>query len=122
MDCLPHIHTVAIHAEPGFRSVVPGIGVLCRKNDLLLGAGRYFNSVGRPSNYLITGYQPWHIGSVRFGAVAGVDDGYPFRDGHVIPLAAAVMSIPLSWGDAHVLILPTVGKTSPLTFQLSFTF
>lgn len=119
MHCLPQIHVAAIHAQAGFRSDVPGLGVLCRNDgDAVIGAGGYSNSIGKFSAYAIAGYEPFRIGSVRFGAIAGVVNGYGRG---VTPMAAAVASIPFNWGEMHIVLIPPVPRVTPLTVQFSFT-
>ena len=41
MDCLPHIHVVAIHApsEADYKTLTPVVGMLCLNDALLAGAG-----------------------------------------------------------------------------------
>lgn len=121
IDCLPQIHTIAIHAGPGFQPNVPGVGILCREDDFLGGAGRYKNSIGQMSNYLGVGYQPWRIGEFRVGGVGGVTDGYRLNNGGFIPMAAGMISMPLSWGEAHLIVIPMISGVTPLTFQFNFT-
>ena len=114
MDCLPHIHLVAIHAEPGYRSETPGIGALCRKGTFLAGGGAYRNSVHRDTAYIAGGWQPLELGRVRVGAIVGVATGY--RD-YPIPLAAAFVSV---W-NVHFTMLPSVPGATPATLGISFT-
>ena len=61
----------------------PGIGVEYRFSDTSsLTAGRFYNSDRQHSNYAGMYYQPWNVGGVKLGAVAGGFDGYPkMRDG-----------------------------------------
>lgn len=119
MDCLPHFHVAAYHAEAGFRSATPGIGALCRKGDLLAGAGVFSNSIGNASLYAIGGWQPWRIGEARVGAFAGVINGY--RRG-AMPFAAAAVSVPYRDGELHFTVIPKVSNLSPLTVGFSFTW
>jgi hypothetical protein len=122
MDCLPQIHTIAIHAEPGYRGFVPGLGVFCREDDWTAGGGRFQNSFALMSSYLALGYQPWRVGSVRLGALGGIIDGYPINNGEVMPLAAGLASMALSWGEAHLIVNPLITHSTPLIMQLSFSF
>jgi hypothetical protein len=79
------------------------------------------NSIGGVSNYLAMGYQPWRIGSIRLGAIGGIVDGYTFNDGGFMPMAAGMISYPLNWGEAHLIVIPLIAGVTPLTFQFSFT-
>ena len=82
LDCLPQIHVAAIHAQAGYNGDTPGLGVICRNDDTLLGAGFYRNSIAKHSNYATVGYQPFTAAGVRLGAFAGVVNGYEYRDGN----------------------------------------
>lgn len=114
MDCLPHFHAYAIHGEPGYRSGIPGIGALCRDGERLAGAGVYSNSLGKGTAYAAGGWQPWTIGNVRIGALAGLATGYR---PHPVPLAAAFVSV---W-HVHLTLIPKVEGKTPATAGLSFT-
>ncbi|MEY4882327.1 MAG: hypothetical protein RIS34_181 [Pseudomonadota bacterium] len=120
MDCLPHFHVAAIHDSAGFRSATPGIGVLCARDETseLLGAGVFDNSLGRASLYGMYGWRPLNVGSVKLGVFGGVITGY-IKSVNVFGGVSA--SMPFSWGEAHVLVLPNVPKVSPTTVGLSFT-
>ena len=114
MDCLPHLHLVAIHAERGYRSEIPGIGVLCREKKSLVGGGVYRNSVHRETAYLAAGWQPVEAGMMRLGVIAGMASGY--RD-YPVPIAAGFVSI----GHLHLTLVPKVRNTTPATLGISFT-
>lgn len=119
MDCLPHVHTIAIHA-PGpknYETFTPGIGVLCRADTLLVGAGAYRNSNGDPSKYVAAGWQPLRLGPVRLGAMFGLVDGYTRRGGAFAPMGG----VSLSWGNAHLLMWPRVANYTQAGVALSFT-
>ncbi len=70
-----------------------GIGVEYRfRGDLAATVGRFYDSDRAYSNYAGAIWEPFAIGSVRFGAVFALFDGYPrMRDGGwfpaVIPMA-----------------------------------
>jgi hypothetical protein len=114
MDCLPHIHLVAIHAEPGYRSETPGVGALCRRETFLAGAGVYRNSVHRDTGYVAAGWQPWELGAMRIGGIAGIATGY--RD-YPVPVAAVFLSV---W-HVHLTLLPKVPGATPATLGVSLT-
>lgn len=124
MECLPHIHTVAIHAEAGYHSVTPGIGVFCRENNLVLGTGIYANSektISRLySKYAFVGYQPFTLNTVKIGGIIGVVNNYKQYNYGWGPLAAFVISTPVSFGETHITYIPKTGY-NPTTIQLSFS-
>lgn len=115
MDCLPQIHVAAIHADHGYRSFTPGIGVMC-KGKVLVGAGLYKNSLGDGSTYAAVGYQPWIVGGVKIGAIVGAATGYKHYD--VVPLAAVLMS----YKHLHFTFIPEVKAKTPAVLGISFTF
>lgn len=119
MDCLPHLHIAAIHSEAGYRSDVPGLGVMCRDGLALLGAGRFSNSIGGSSSYAAAGYQKV-FGAWRLGFIAGVIDGYE-RD-VVQPLGAMIVSRDIGFGDANLMAIPHIPGKTPSVVQLSLTF
>jgi hypothetical protein len=114
MDCLPQVHVVAIHAEHGYRSEIPGLGALCRKGDFLAGAGAYRNSLGKSTAYIAGGWQPLTYGSVRAGVIVGLATGYR---PHPVPMAAAFVSV---W-HVHFTLIPKVEGKTPATAGISFT-
>lgn len=75
MDCLPHLHVASIHAEPGYRTVTPGIGVGCKWAYAELLAGVYLNSMPkqRPSWYALAAL-PYPV-SPAIGVVTGYPGG-----------------------------------------------
>ncbi len=118
MDCLPHIHVAAIHAEPGYRGDTPGLGVLCRnESSVLVGAGIYSNSIGNISKYAFAGWQPLQLGDVKLGFVAGAVDGYRLRNGGAVPMAALVVS----YKHLHFTLIPGTPKNAG-ALGISFTF
>jgi hypothetical protein len=124
MDCLPQLHVAAIHASPGYRGDIPGLGILCRSaRGLTLGVGRYSNSVGKPTNYLAVGAQPLQWGPVRAGAFVGVLDGYPYKNGKAFLAGGLAFSVPtpVKGIDAHIVATPQT-SFSPAVAALSFTF
>jgi len=115
MDCLPHIHVAAIHADHGYRSFTPGIGAMCR-GKYLLGAGVYKNSLGNGSAYAAAGWQPWTLWGVKIGGLAGVVSGY--EEDRVVPLAALFVS----YKHLHFSFIPEVKTKTPAVMGFSFTF
>jgi hypothetical protein len=122
MDCLPHIHVAAIHDSAGFQSATPGIGVFCTRekedSSAMMGAGVFENSLGRTSVYGMYGWRPLSVGPVKLGVFGGAITGYKKS---VDIFGGASASLPFSWGEVHVLLLPNVPKISPTTLALSFT-
>lgn len=127
MDCLPQLHLAAIHDVAVYRGDTHGLGVLCRlsgANDAWAGGvGRFINSVAGYSNYASMGYQPWRVGGVRLGAFAGVVNGYPYKDGGYFPYGGAIATIPVPFGEVHVVGIPTTPRTpATLEFSVSVKF
>lgn len=120
MDCLPHFHVAAYHADAGYNNDTPGAGVLCALSpDVRLAAGTYFNSIRKQSAYAGAAWQPWGVGPLRVGAYAGVVTGY--RAG-AMPFAAAVASIPAGRAELHLIGIPAVPDVTPATAELSVSF
>ena len=122
IDCAPQLHIAAIHVAPGYNTSVPGLALLCLRDDFILSAGMFQNSIGHQSDYAIAGKYLATWGNVRFGLVAGAINGYPLNDYNFIPMAAAVVSVP--WGQSilHFTIIPEVPNVSPALVQLSVSF
>ncbi len=125
MDCLPQIHMVAIHSEPGYRSLVPGVGLLCEKDSYILGGGQYSNSIGRMSAYVMVGKYLFEYDSTRIGAIAGgvtgYDTGTPMGSA---PLAGMTLTKEVHWGPIHsinALLVPKVQGLTPAFVQFNLT-
>lgn len=74
----------------------PGIGVLRRTSDhWLAGAGVFRNSLGRTAGYAYVGRQ-WPVGPVLAGGIAGATHHYNFNNGGIVPLGAAIVTVPLA--------------------------
>jgi hypothetical protein len=108
MDCLPHILAIALHSQGGFNTAVPGLGLFCRADSVIAGAGAYANSEKsverKVSQYAFGGWQPFKLGDLRAGAMVGLVNGYSYNSGKTIPMAAAVLSYPLPRPFAEALI------------------
>lgn len=116
--CFLLLHLAAAHFEPGYRSDTPGAGVICERGAYSAAAGGFRNSEGRGSVYAVAGWQPLHVGTVRLGAVAGVINGYSFRDGRAFPFAAGLASVPMWRGaELRVLAVPHVDGVSAAAVQ-----
>jgi hypothetical protein len=127
MDCLPHILAIALHSQGGFNTAVPGLGLFCRADSVIAGAGAYANSEKsverKVSQYAFGGWQPFKLGDLRAGAMVGLVNGYSYNSGKTIPMAAAVLSYPLPrpFAEAHLTVIPPVRGVTPAVGQLSFT-
>lgn len=127
MDCLPHILAIALHSQGGFNTAVPGLGLFCRADSFIAGAGAYANSEKaverKVSQYAFGGWQPLKLGDLRAGAMVGLVNGYSYNSGKTIPMAAAVLSYPLPrpFAEAHLTVIPPVRGVTPAVAQLSFT-
>jgi hypothetical protein len=127
MDCLPHILAIALHSQGGFNTAVPGLGLFCRADSVIAGAGAYANSEKsverKVSQYAFGGWQPFKLGDLRAGAMVGLVNGYSYNSGKTIPMAAAVLSYPLPrpFAEAHLTVIPPVRGVTPAVAQLSFT-
>lgn len=120
MDCVPHLHLAAYHADPAFNSSSTGVGLLCPwDKDLRWGLGTYYNSIRRQSTYVGAVWQPWGLGPLRVGAFGGAVTGY--RE-DVTPLLAGVASIQLGPSLWHLSYLPAVPGQSPDVLELSVSW
>jgi hypothetical protein len=138
MDCLPQLHLAAIHAQPGYQGDTIGLGVFCRlknnqnaqqsaqqgtqqgtQQDWALGAGRFRNSLAEHSNYASAAYQPWTLRTVRFGGFGGIINGYSnYRNGGYFVYAGALASVPVSFGEIHLVGIPMTSHT-PAVVEIS---
>ena len=117
--CALNVHVASYHNEPGFNTMTPGLGVLCETSyeDVRAGAGFYRNSIDHTSVYVGAAWQPLHLGPVRLGAFAGLITGYQHK---VDGFAAAVGSLPVTQRTTlHLIAIPSVKGTNPLTVSLS---
>ena len=113
-----HEHT----SETYLHNTTPGIGLLRRQEHWLVGAGVFRNSLGRWAGYGYGGYQ-WPVGPVRVGGIAGVTHHYDANNGGIVPLAAGVVTIPLSRRLAVDLIaIPRVANYTYATLNVSISW
>lgn len=85
-----HTNEVELHDS------TPGIGIIRETPELwLAGAGVFRNSVARTAGYAYLGKQ-WPLGKIRLGAIAGLTHHYNFNDGGIVPLAAALATVPVN--------------------------
>jgi len=86
-------------------------------------AGRFYNSNRHYSNYVGIYYQPFAIGPVRLGVVAGAFNGYPkMRDGGWFPAVIPMISYESGRFGLNVAILPSYQDKlyGAMAFQLKF--
>ena len=139
MDCLPHILALALHSQGGFNTAVPGLGLFCRADSIIAGAGAYANSEKsverKVSQYAFGGWQPFDVGPVRIGGMVGLVNGYSYNSGRTLPMAALVASVSAldlpAWpllkpvkrvvDEIHLVAIPPVRGVTPAVAQLSFT-
>jgi hypothetical protein len=119
-DCAVQLHVAAYHAAPGYRGDTPGVGALCDAGgDLRVAAGTYLNSQRKQSAYVGWAWQPIALGVARVGVYGGMVSGYRIP---LLPVAGAVVSVPLGRVTAHMLIIPEVRDITPTTAAVSFSF
>ncbi len=86
-----HEHTT----EVDLHDDTPGLGVMRVTPGLwLTGAGVFRNSLARTAGYAYVGKQ-WPLGKIQVGGIAGLTHHYNFNNGGIVPLAAAMITIPL---------------------------
>lgn len=72
-------------------------------------AGVYRNSVRETSTYLQYGWMPLSIGPVRFGAAAGIVNGYPrLNHGDWAPTLLPVIGFEVGRVGANLLYIPSI--------------
>jgi len=119
-------YSAHFETDKGLRNANPGLGFEYRLNeDWSATAGRFTNSDNAPSNYIGAYYQPWTVGGVKLGMVAGAFNGYPkaFNGGWfpaVIPTASLEAG---HWGLNVALVPPLKDRLyGALSFQLKYRF
>lgn len=119
-------YSAHFESDKGLRNANPGLGFEYRLNEEWSAtAGRFTNSNNAPSNYIGAYYQPWTVGGVKLGVVAGAFNGYPkaFNGGWfpaVIPTASLERG---HWGLNMALVPPLQDRLyGALSFQLKFRF
>ena len=92
------VQTYSFHeytSDEKLQNTTPGIGLIRRQGDWLAGGGIFRNSIGRWAGYAYGGWQR-PVGPVRVGGIAGVTHHYHANDGGPVPLAAALVSLPIT--------------------------
>jgi hypothetical protein len=113
-----HEHTASVDLH----NTTPGLGLLRRQDGWLAGAGVFRNSLGRWAGYGYDGYQ-WPVGPVLVGGVAGITHHYDANAGGPVPLAAGVVTLPLSKKVALDLVaIPHVANYTYTTLNVSLSW
>ena len=74
----PGFYSAHFDTDKGLRNSNPGLGLEINLNeDWSATLGEFTNSNNARSNYMGAYYQPWHLGSWKFGVVGGAFNGYP---------------------------------------------
>lgn len=118
-----HEHT----QETELHNTTPGLGLIRRQDDWLAGAGVFRNSIGRWAGYGYLGWQArvltTRAGPVRVGGIAGVTHHYHFNHGGIVPLGAAVVTIPFTPTLALDLVaIPRIRNATYATLNLSLSW
>lgn len=108
-------------------NTTPGLGVIRRQDNWLLGAGVFRNSIGRWAGYGYGGYQfplaQLSPGPLRLGGIAGVTHHYHFNEGGIVPLAAAVLTLPVTKTVAIDFVgIPRIKNATYATLNLSVSW
>lgn len=116
-----HEHT----SQDDLTNHTPGLGVMRRSpENFLAGAGLFRNSIGRTAGYAYVGKQ-WPLGRVFLGGIAGLTHHYHFNNGGIVPLGAAVVTVPLTDSLALDLVgIPHLANYTyaTLNFSVSWRF
>lgn len=110
----------------GLRNANPGLGLEYTLNDRWSAtAGRFINSNNARSSYIGAYYQPWRMGPVKLGVVAGAFNGYPQAfDGGWFPAVIPTASLESGhWGLNVALVPPLKDRLyGAVSFQLKYRF
>lgn len=118
-----HEHTT----ETDLHNTTPGLGLIRRQDNWLAGAGVFRNSIGRWAGYGYGGYQypllALPAGPLRAGAIAGITHHYLWNDGGIVPLGAAVITVPLARRLAIDLVgIPRIKNATYATLNVSLSW
>jgi hypothetical protein len=124
------VQTYSFHEhtdEADLHNTTPGLGVIRRQDNWLAGAGVFRNSIGRWAGYGYGGYQfPFGrlpAGPLRLGGIAGVTHHYLWNDGGIVPLGAAVLTIPVTRRVAVDLVgIPRIRNATYATLNVSLSW
>ncbi len=113
-------------SDKGLRNANPGLGFEYKLNDAWsVTAGRFINSDNAHSSYVGAYYQPWHLGRVKLGVVAGAFNGYPKAyQGDWFPAVIPTAGIEsVHWGLNLALVPPLKDRLyGAVSFQLKYRF
>lgn len=119
MDFQTHLHLGAWHASAQFGTTAnPGVGLLARKEDYMLGAGVWRNSLKETAPYGFAGWQPLKRGALSAGPLLGATK---YRSQAQI-VGGLVLSYKHSGAEYHLLFTPRVPKLAPAAVELSVSF
>lgn len=125
-----NVQTYSLHehtTETDLHNTTPGLGLIRRQNDWLAGVGVFRNSIGRWAGYGYLGWQyPFgetRAGPFRLGVIAGLTHNYLWNDGGIVPLGAAVLTVPVTPGVAVDLVgIPRIRNATYATLNLSLSW
>jgi hypothetical protein len=105
----PGFYSYHFQRDKGLNDSNPGLGAEYRFSTVAsVTAGRFYNSDRAYSNYAGVYYQPFALGPVRIGAVAGGFSGYPkMCDGGWFLAAIPTLSVEFQRVGVNVAIVPT---------------
>ncbi len=105
----PGFYSYHLQRNKGLNDSNPGLGAEYRfSNVASVTLGRFYNSDRAYSNCAGVYYQPWQIGPVRLGAVAGGFSGYPkMRNGGWFLAAIPTASFEYQRVGINVAVVPT---------------
>jgi hypothetical protein len=113
-----HEHTSAVYLH----NTTPGLGVLRRWPRWLAGAGGFRNSLGRWAAYGYGGYQ-WPLGPVRVGGILGITHHYDANHGGIVPLAGALVTLPITpRGSLDLIGIPHLRNATYTTLNVSVSW
>lgn len=108
--------------QDDLHNTTPGLGLIRRQNDWLAGAGVFRNSIGRWAGYGYVGWQ-YPFSRVRVGGIAGITHHYLWNDGGIVPLAAAVVTVPVTKTVAlDFVAIPPIRNATYATLNVSFSW
>ena len=110
--------------DQGLRNANPGLGFEYALNDTWsVTAGRFRNSNNANSSYAGAYYQPWRLGDVKLGVVAGFFNGYPNAfDGGWFPALIPTASLERGHWGLNVALVPPLDNRlyGAVSFQLKY--
>ncbi len=125
-----NVQTYSFHEKTDdvyLHNTTPGLGLIRRHDNWLTGAGVFRNSIGRWAGYGYVGWQAplfqTRAGPVRVGGIGGVTHHYLWNGGGIVPLAAAVVTIPVARHLAIDLVaIPPIKNATYATLNLSLSW